>query len=76
MPVLIEITITPKAREAVEIRAMAASGSRKLLSFRRRSRKAARMTTGREMAKGAVWSIVAAASVPNPTWESPSPIMA
>ena len=29
---LIEITITPKAREAVEIRAMAASGSRKLLA--------------------------------------------
>ena len=75
MPVDSEITITPTASELVEISAIAASPLIWLFPLIRRSRTAARITTGIATASGAAFSAAATARAPKPTWESPSPII-
>ena len=70
-----EITITPIARELVEIRAMAASPLIRLLPLMRSRSTAATITTGMATARGAAFAAAATAIAPNPTWESPSPII-
>ena len=67
--------MTPTASELVEISAIAASPLIRLFPRMRRSRTAATMTTGIATARGAAFSAAATARAPNPTWESPSPIM-
>ena len=70
-----EMTITPTARELVDIRAIAASPLIRLLLRMRRSSTAARMTTGIAAVRGARFRAAATARAPNPTWDRPSPIM-
>ena len=75
MPVVTETLMTPMARALEEMSAMAASPLIFLLSLRRSSSTAARITTGTATASGARCSAEATASAPKPTWLSPSPIM-
>ena len=75
IPVVNEITITPIARELVEISAIAASPLIFALLLIRRSRTAATITIGIATASGAAFIAAAIAIAPNPTWESPSPII-
>ncbi|MPN51303.1 hypothetical protein SDC9_198946 [bioreactor metagenome] len=75
MPVVTDINTTPMASELVEISAMAASPLILLFSLMRSSRKAATTHTGMERVKGDTFIAVAMASVPNPTWDKPSPII-
>ena len=75
MPVLREMTMTPRARAPVEITAMAASPLMRPVELSRSSRKAAATTTGMATARGAAPMAAATARAPKPTWLSPSPIM-
>ena len=70
-----DVTIIPMARELLLIKAIAASPFMPLKELTRKSKKAATTQTGMETARGAQLKAKAMAIVPNPTWESPSPII-
>ena len=61
--------------EPVEISAMAASPLTRLFWAIHSIRTDARITIGMATAIGAAFRAVARARAPNPTWDSPSPIM-
>ena len=65
----------PTAKAPVEIIAMAASPLILLFSLRRSNKNAAKITMGIVTFRGAQFIAVAIANAPNPTCESPSPIM-
>ena len=74
-PVVIDVTRIPIASAVLEIRAIAASPWILLLSLILKSRNAEITTTGTEIASGATFIASAMQSAPNPTCESPSPII-
>ena len=75
MPVVREMTMMPMARAEALITATAASLFQRGRLAIRRSKKAARITTGMENQRGVKPRATAMARAPKDTWESPSPIM-